>query len=212
MPIGDSIFHITHLDNVPGLIGRGGFDCDRTVSAFGGPTVVIGMSELKGRRFGIPVPMHSPLSVGDFVPFYFCPRSVMLYVIYCANHPDLAYKGGQDPIAHFRFDLDAVISWADDESQRWAFTLQNATSAYADFRASRYELELVNWNAVGSTSWSPPAIKDGKQAEFLVESFVPLSLVAEIGVKDINALDAVESMFDGSPFRPRVSVRRDWYY
>jgi len=43
--------------------------------------------------------------VGDCVPFYFCPRSVMLYLIYQGNHPDLQYHGGQDLVLHLEADL-----------------------------------------------------------------------------------------------------------
>lgn len=41
------------------------------------------MSEIKRRRLEeIPVDCCSGRMVGEFVPFYFCPRSVMLFVIH----------------------------------------------------------------------------------------------------------------------------------
>ena len=33
----------------------------------------------------------------------------MLYVIHCANHPELAYRGGQQPIIHLEADLHQHI-------------------------------------------------------------------------------------------------------
>lgn len=38
--------------------------------------------------------------VGDCVPFYFCPRSVMLYVIRKGVHQGLACQDGQKPSDH----------------------------------------------------------------------------------------------------------------
>jgi hypothetical protein len=46
------------------------------------------------------------------VPFYFCPRSLMLFVIYRQNHPDLAYRDGQEPIVHQEADLHEVVNRA----------------------------------------------------------------------------------------------------
>lgn len=209
---GRSIYHITHVDNLTAQVANGGLFCDRAVSAAGGPAVSIGMAELKGRRFGIPVPMHLPLTVADFVPFYFCPRTVMLFVIKCANNSDLTYTGGQGSIVHLRFDLPAVLEWANANGVSWAFTLQNATAAYADFRNTEAELGEVGWDAVNARSWSASHTKDAKQAEFLVENSIPFSLLAEIGVSDLVTLDRVQDTFGGSSFRPRLNVRPDWYY
>ncbi len=46
------------------------------------------------------VKCHPGTKVGEYVPFYFCPRSVMLYILYMGNHPELGYRGGQAPIVH----------------------------------------------------------------------------------------------------------------
>ena len=43
------------------------------------------MGEIKARRLAQPVRCNPGTLVGDYVPFYFCPRSVMLYLIYKAN-------------------------------------------------------------------------------------------------------------------------------
>ena len=51
-------------------------------------------------RQQLTLPCHPFTCVGEYVPFYFCPRSVMLYVIHCANHPDIVYTEGQRPIVH----------------------------------------------------------------------------------------------------------------
>ena len=67
------------------------------------------MNQIKERRLKeLTLSSHPGLHVGDCVPFYFCPRSIMLYLIYRANHPELAYRGGQKPIVHLEADLQQV--------------------------------------------------------------------------------------------------------
>ena len=92
------VYHITHVANLPAIAASGVLLSDATMIARGGPTAGIGMHGIKGRRLTLPGACHPGDSVGDYVPFYFCPRSIMLYVIHCANHPELTYRGGQGPI------------------------------------------------------------------------------------------------------------------
>ncbi len=87
---------------------------------------------------------HPNLKVGQCVPFYFCPRSIMLYLIHCGNNPDLSYTGGQRPIVHLRSDLFSAIEWAEQNNLRWAFTLANAAAAYAEDRAKKEALEEID--------------------------------------------------------------------
>lgn len=93
------IYHIVHVDNLASIVADGYLWSDAIMSERQGTTVV-GMNDIKARRLSLPVSCHEDLCVGDCVPFYFCPRSVMLYVIWCQNHPSLTYRGGQGPIVH----------------------------------------------------------------------------------------------------------------
>ncbi|MEJ7809341.1 MAG: DUF4433 domain-containing protein [Gemmatimonadaceae bacterium] len=131
------IYHITHVDNLEAIVAGGVLLSDAQMIARGGPSATIGMSNIKRRRLALPVRCHPGDRVGDYVPFYFCPRSVMLFVIYCANARELTYRGGQGPIVHLEADLRAVIAWAEEAGRRWAFTLSNAGANYAEFGPAR---------------------------------------------------------------------------
>src|ERR1044071_7424947 len=98
VPARPHIYHITHVDNLSSILAEGGLWSDAAMIARGGPEASIGMSNIKQRRLGLSVKCHRPDRVGEYVPFYFCPRSIMLYLIHCANHPELTYRGGQEPI------------------------------------------------------------------------------------------------------------------
>ena len=113
MPVPDrpQIFHIVHVDNLASIV-KDGFLWPDAVMAQRRDAAVIGNEEIKGDRIRLPVSCHPGTCVGDYVPFYFCPRSVMLYVIYKGNHPNLAYRDGQTPVVHLRADMHEVIDGA----------------------------------------------------------------------------------------------------
>lgn len=211
-PSRPKIYHITHVNNLAPITAQGELLSDATMIAQGGAAVTIGMSAIKMRRLSLPIDCHPGDKVGDFVPFYFCPRSIMLYVIHCANHPDLSYRGGQGPIVHLEADLHEVIAWASGAERRWAFSLSNAGAYYAQFRNSVAELGEIDWAAVAATEFRSERVKEGKQAEFLVHGPFPWDLVSRIGVKSARIQAQAEAIIATRAHQPAVQVRPEWYY
>lgn len=140
----------------------------------------------------------------------------MLYLIHKANDPELAYKGGEDPIVHLQADFHSVVAWAASQDRRWAVTLSNAGSRYFEDRTGALCLEEVQWPSVQSQWWSgrdvPGSVKEEKQAEFLVEHSFPWHLVEKIGVKSNAIAGHVHNSFGTTAHRPTVEIHRDWYY
>ncbi|MBN8965438.1 MAG: DUF4433 domain-containing protein [Rhizobiales bacterium] len=167
---------------------------------------------IKQRRLQLPVPCHVGTTVGQYVPFYFCSRSIMLYVIHCANHAELAYRGGQGPIIHLEADLNQVVEAADASNVRWAFSLSNAGAAYTQFRDTLAGLPEINWDAIANPDFRSADVKEGKQAEFLVYESFPWSLVSRIGVRSIGVRTQVEAALHGVGHHPPVELRPEWYY
>lgn len=206
------IYHITHVDNLASIVSDNGLQSDAEMMARGGPQVAIGMSAIKQRRMDLPVKCHPGRLVGEYVPFYFCPRSVMLYLLYRANHPDLAYRGGQDPVVHLEADLRATASWATNSALDWAFSLSNAGAAYAEFRSTLAQLADIDWAAVGNSDFSTPPVKERKQAEFLVQRFFPWDLVERVGVRTAQTQGQVRAALAGAAHQPPVDVLPQWYF
>jgi O-acetyl-ADP-ribose deacetylase (regulator of RNase III) len=125
-PVPRRIYHITHADNLSSILSNDGLLSDAEMIARGGPQVAVGMTRIKQRRLRLPVKCHPGDYVGEYVPFYFCPRSIMLYLLHMGNHPELSYRGGQGPILHLEADLEATACWADAAGARWAFSLSHA--------------------------------------------------------------------------------------
>lgn len=144
------------------------------------------------------------------------PRSIMLYLIYQRNHPKLVYRGGQGPIVHLQADLHVCIAWAEQHERRWAFTLSNAGAYYFEDRCSLAQLNEIDWQAVQTTQWSgngiEPSVKEGKQAEFLIEHSFPWHLVERIGVYSRAIYQQVVNVLPAGGHRPLVEIKTDWYY
>ncbi|MGO9742928.1 MAG: DUF4433 domain-containing protein [Roseiarcus sp.] len=210
-PAHPKIFHIVHVDNLASIVADGCLWSDAAMLQRAGGTV-IGMGSIKQRRLGLPVPCHAGLKVGDCVTFYFCSCSIMLYVIHCANHPELAYRGGEQPIVHLEADLRRVVQWAEQHGRRWTFSPSNAGAYYTQFRARLDQLDEVNWDAVAATDFRPEDIMEGKQAEFLVQDSFPWRLVERIGVHNQAVVPRVSNAMQNVVHRPTIEIRRDWYY
>lgn len=213
VPPAPSIYHITHVSNLAQIVEDGALLSDAVMVARGGPATTIGMSTIKLRRLTeLRVKCHPEDFVGEHVPFFFCPRSIMLYLIYMANHPELTYRGGQDPIVHLEADLRESVAWADAGGRRWAFTLSNAGAAYTEFRKDLAQLGEVDWAAVANSDFRSQEVKEGKQAEFLIHERFPWELVRRVGVRSESVRQEVLTAIDPADHRPPVVVRPDWYF
>lgn len=211
VPARPKLYHIAHVDRLPSIVADKCLWCDREVVRRAPAGTTIGMDSIKQRRLNeLRLTSHPTLFVGDCVPFYFCPRSVMLYLIYQGNHPELTYRGGQGPIVHFEADLHTVVAWADAQPRRWAFTLSNAGARYFEDRRNLGQLGELDWNAVRATDWRQ--CKDGKQAEFLLEQSFPWHLVERIGVQSRATYTSAVNSLPARGHRPPVEIRPEWYY
>ena len=213
VPANPKIYHITHVRNVPQIVEAGVLWSDAKRIELGLDCDVVGMASIKRRRLEeIEVDCHPGTKVGEYVPFYFCPRSIMLYMLHMGNHPDLNYREGQQPIVHLEADLRAVVEWARRRRRRWAFSDRNAGTYYADFYAKLDQLDEVNWSAVAETDFRDPNVKEGKQTEFLVYESFAWELVEKVGVVDASIERRVNGILATAQARPTVSVEPGWYY
>lgn len=210
-PATPKIYHIVHVDKLAAIAAQGLLS-DAAIRRVADTGTVIGMNSIKNRRLALPVGCHAGTCVGDYVPFYFCSRSIMLYVIHCANHPELDYRGGQGPIVHLEADLHEAIRWADADGRRWAFTPANAGAYYTPFHADVAALDQLNWTGIAVTDFRPADVKEAKQSEFLMFDVFPWHLVRRIGVRDraiaVRAQDAIAQ----AVHRPSIEMQPGWYY
>ena len=209
-PANPKIYHILHWDRLPSIIADGCLWSDAEVRARKSPGTTIGMNSIKDSRLRKPLNCYPDLHVGQCVPFNFCPRSFMLYILHKGNHPGLNYFEGQQPIIHLQADLHQVVRWAKENGVRWAFTDRNANIGYCEFYTDLSDLGALNWSAIQATRWQ--YCQEEKQAEFLIERSLPWELVEFIGVHNQQIAQQVNQTLRLAAHKPPVHVRRDWYY
>jgi len=207
------IYHITHQANLSQIVKQGAVCSDAECRRREIEYLNAGMSEIKQRRLRqLEVKCHPGTRVGQYVPFYFCPRSIMLYILHCGNHPGVFFRGGQRQIIHLQADLHTAVHWADQHRIRWAFSDANAGARYARFFRSLEALHELHWNAIAADDFRDPTVKEGKQAEFLFFQAFPWSLIEHIGVADRMMLEEVQRIIDNAAHQPSVSVEDTWYF
>jgi hypothetical protein len=205
-----AIYHITHLGNLPNIIRDGGLWCDRVVMEQKLAYVSIAHQHIKERRAQKQVPCAPGGTLADYVPFYFAPRSPMLYVINKGGVE--GYTGGQRPIVHLVSSAEAVLA----AGLPFAFTDGHAEMDISRFFADLSDLSKIDWNIMVSRYWND-TIKDGdrkrrRQAEFLTHQFFPLALVEGIGVINQSMAGPVSALLQPLAQKPTITVEPAWYY
>ena len=206
------IYHIVHVDRLTSIADDGFLWSDAGTKVRECKGTTIGIQSAKDRRLYRRLSSHPKLKVGLCVPFYFCPRSIMLHTLHRGKHRELTYKDGQEPIVHLVAEFSKAVTWAKGNSLRWAFTSTNAASDDFDDWSNRSDLHHVNWDAIRTSNWRDHEIYKAKQAEFLIERRFPWCLVIGIGVHNETVAQRVREMMQGRDCRPNVKVLRAWYF
>ncbi len=160
----------------------------------------------------------------DFVPFYFAPRSPMLYAINGGRVNGCNWR--QSDIVHFETTVQAVTS----QGEAFVFYDRNATLAFSTPCTDLSKLDdLVAWDLITEapaarwmfanigTTHNP--IRDtwtewkGVKRSFLVKDGVSLAKVTRLGVMDLRPQSRGEC-YPGSIRRThlQVDVMRNWYF
>lgn len=202
------VYHFTHRDNLRSILRAGGLHCDARMA--GRAYAQVGNPNIKGRRTRRTVPLAPGGMVADYVPFYFAPRSPMLYAIHMGNVPGCHH--GQDEVVYLITDAGVLFN-----SCACCYTDRNAVLNHARFGSDPTKLpEFIDWPLMRARMWKNTADDleriERRMAEFLVHRFVPWSLVRALAVYDDDNLDYVQSAFVGQPAAPTISVRRDWFF
>jgi len=187
IPANPKIYHITPVSNLAKIAEAGCLWSDAKRIELELETDVVGMTEIKRRRLEDNEVSCNPGSmVGQYVPFYYCPRSIMLFILHKGNHVDIDFSEGQSPLIHLQGDLRTCVRWARDNNVAWASSLSNAGARYAEYFNEPKEFARIDWDAVANRDFRSPSVKESKQAEFLVFESFPWSMVEHVGVFNQN--------------------------
>jgi len=201
------IYHITDVSNLQHILEAGCLHSDSNLEMAGVQPTVIGHSNIKLRRLQeITVPCCGNRFVGEFVPFYFCPRSPMLFTINRGNTG--REPGCQRNILHLVSSVEIALGLEQD----WAFSNGNAGAYLTDFFSDTADFDQLDWDIIRSNNWAGEVRRGKKAAEFLVADTFPWSAFQSIGCQNIETAQNVTNLLQGQAHSPQVRVHNEWYY
>lgn len=202
------IYHITHIDNLPMILDAGGLFSDTRKATLPALPTSIAYEDIKEKRARKMVTCGPAGCVADYVPFYFAPKSPMLYTISRGN-----IQGRKES------DIVYLVSTVEHVCGRglgYIFTDGHPIMAFTSFYDSLNNLDQVDWQLMESNYWNDIATdmdrKRRRQAEFLVRDFFPLDLVGLVATSNEHVRKSVASLLECLPGTPAVAVKREWYY
>ena len=199
------IYHITDIANIPAILAAGGLYSDVALAGVGAPQAQIGYGHIKARRMhAYKVDCCNDRFVGEFVPFYFCPRSVMLYTVNRGNTGRPA--GCQSSIVHLVSTVEVGISLG----RQWAISDGNAGAAHTTFSANANSLDELDWPSIEANSWGGKTHQ--KAAEFLLADFFPWNSILWIGCHNDEVKAEMSNLLARHAHQPQVKTKPNWYY
>lgn len=203
------VLHFTHIDHIEPMVASG-VTCDaeaqRELLA-----VEVGDTDIKARRRRLEVPAGPGGVVADYVPFYFAPRSPMMYVIHNGRVPQ--YQGPVTDLVYLVASIEGLQAAGCD----LVLSDRNAAVGIADFSASPDDWDdLVDWSVMDLTMWNSvpeyPDRMERRMAECLAHGRVPWHAVEQLVVATPAHETRVVASLAALGATIPVSVRRNWYF
>ena len=208
------VLHFTHVDNLPSIVAAGALRCDGRAQR-GDLTTEVGDRAIKANRRNRKVPVGAHGTVGEYVPFYFAPRSPMMYRIACdcRGATPGRYQGGDRPLVYLASTMGALV----DARLDWAATDGNAASSITRFTTDLDEMaQTIDWPLMRADRWhntpDDPDRQRRRMAEVLVHDEVPLGLFHGLAAYSEREAHEVRLALGDHPLARRVNVRPHWYY
>ncbi|SON50422.1 DUF4433 domain-containing protein [Vibrio tapetis] len=197
------VSHITHINNLNGILAADCLWSDSKRIELNLTNKNIGYNHIKQRRLQHRVDAAAGGMIGEYVPFNFCPRSVMLYVIH-QGHDD--FHDGQEQIVHLISDTQTIMV----ANPNCFFTDIHADLAFAEQIDDFSRLNELDFKKIHAKYWQQ--FKEEKQAEFLAYNSVPWNCIRQVGVKTPELAEKVKLIIANSKHQPEILVKPEWYY
>lgn len=204
------LFHITDIANLPSIVSRNGLACLNLLRTESAAYRSIAYETVQGHRDTTLVPCGPGGMLHDYVPFYWAPRSPMLYAIHRGAVP--ACTNGQKDIIYLVSSVEAVK----DCGLPFVFTDGHGIMDVTNFYDDLQYLDKIDWPLMKERYWrdtnEDPDRKRRRQAEFLVRDFFPLSLVKGVAVMRQASIAVVREKFGDLGASMTIEAIPGWYY
>lgn len=220
------LFHFTAFQNLESMFSSGAIKSKNLLRSENITPTNIACYNIQDKRAKTLV-NNNGRTLHDYVPFYFAPRSPMLYSIVHNNVPE-AEETNQE---NFVYLVSSVEDLCDQE---FIFTDYQAIVTYASFFNNLSDLDKICWDLFFEHPHSPrenPPFrgyckfflnkdedpryvkrKEARLAEFLVFSQVSIDKISMIVVKNSSMKEYIEKLLHKYSINITVEIREDWYF
>jgi len=202
-------FRITHRDNLNhvlrhGLVNKHHENADKNF-------VAIGNFEIIDVRSGTEAGLPGYGNIGEYVPFYFTPRSIMLYNIVTGYYAPKVPKRSKDEIIVIRCRIEDLV-----KGSQWFFTDGQANDGETTHYNDLKHLAQIDWECIQHGDFSK---SDGDydrqrryQAEFLVHDSVPVEHIESICVYSQEMKNWAEQKINVAGLKIPVYIHQPYFF
>ncbi len=213
------VFHFTHVSHLEKIV-RDGLLSDVMVQSGGELEHEAGDRSIKDRRRRCEVPRGPRGVVADYVPFYFAPRSPILYRI---TNPHNQVTGGVATYGASPHELVYLVTTVErlhSAGLPLVLTDRNAATrlaAFSDDPARWFASDFIDWPLMQEKMWrntaDDPDRMERRAAECLVHGTVSWHLVLEVGVHDTTMVDRAQAALARAGEQVmKPQLRPQWYF
>lgn len=199
------LYHLTHINNLQSILHQGSLWSHALVRKHAISYKDVANQDVQTRRERTKIPIGVAGSLHEYVPFYFAPRSPMLYVLCMQQIP-------QNDIVYFMTNKEMI----QQHCSSFVFTDAHAIRRLTNFYTQLSDLNKIDWELMKASQWADtdddPNRKARRQAEFLVYNEVPLSACLGFAVYSNSAKRKVEEMLQEADISLPVAVRKSFYF
>jgi len=202
-------YRITHIDNIPlilanGIVNKHHPDANSKYINIGNPEIIDVRSEtlVKIEGYGM---------IGDYVPFYFTPKSIMLYNIITGYWHPKVLKRNRSEIVVIRCFIEKLA-----QLPKWFFTNGQGNDMVSKHYNDLSKIDVVDWDIIHHSDFSK---NDGDydrprryQAEFLVYEKVPLDAIESLNVYNQQAADYVNNILSKTGVELAVNIVPQYFF
>lgn len=200
-------FRITHVNNVR-WIAQNGLHCPNSLSKDAN-FLPIGNADLINKRSSRQVPIPPSGTLSDYVPFYFTPKSMMMFNIKTGYN---VQKRSNEEIAIVVTSVPQLVS----DKVPFIFTDRHAYTQFTQFTSDTSKLSELPWDLWRSVDFKRNNDDLGKtdryQAELLVHARLPVTSILGVAGCDTSCRDQISAILSGTPLEGKAYAMPSWYF
>jgi hypothetical protein len=196
------LYRMVHYDNLEFVLKNGMYASKHTATD---PNYIfIGDSSLTQQRTSFEIPLSGSGNIGEYVAFYFCTLSPMLFNIK-TGHRGITKRPQSDIIY-----ICCKLTSFEREACEFVFCDGHAKNRITQFYSGTSDLDKIDWSLRWERYWRNTEEdydrQRRKQAEFLVRNHVPATCIDHIVVYDREKATFVNDMLTRLALNIPVSV------